>query len=135
MEALEEAFSSTQPQESELLSLVHSRLLCTRRELKALKPGEIKYPYRYVSIYVDCVCGVICGGERRGAFLVSFFLSPLLYVGGVCRYFTVSTGKPCVLTPFSVFKGACRNTRCLLCTAPLVRPPLRCTEVGELGLA
>lgn len=47
MEALEDALSSTQPHESELLSLVHSRLLCTRRELKALKPGEIKYPYRY----------------------------------------------------------------------------------------
>eukprot|EP00752_Nemacystus_decipiens_P016804 g15038.t1 len=47
MEALEDALSSTQPQESELLSLVHSRLLCTRRELKALKPGEMKYPYSW----------------------------------------------------------------------------------------
>lgn len=48
MELLEDALSSAQPQESEYLSLVHSRLLCTQRELKALKPGEIKYPYRCV---------------------------------------------------------------------------------------
>ncbi|CAN0498488.1 unnamed protein product, partial [Ectocarpus sp. 12 AP-2014] len=33
--------------ENELLSLVHSRLLCTGRELKALKPGELKYPYSW----------------------------------------------------------------------------------------
>lgn len=46
MKLLEEAVSSEQPQESDLLSLVHSRLLCTHRELKALKPGENKHPYR-----------------------------------------------------------------------------------------
>lgn len=53
MQALEEALSSDRPSESELLSLVHSRLLCTRRELKGLKPGEMKYPFR-------CVCSWYC---------------------------------------------------------------------------
>ncbi|CAM9360537.1 unnamed protein product [Scytosiphon promiscuus] len=47
MQALEEALSSDRPSESELLSLVHSRLLCTRRELKGLKPGEMKYPFSW----------------------------------------------------------------------------------------
>ncbi|CAN0486727.1 unnamed protein product, partial [Ectocarpus sp. 12 AP-2014] len=47
MQALEEALSSDKPEENELLSLVHSRLLCTGRELKALKPGELKYPYSW----------------------------------------------------------------------------------------
>ena len=46
METLEEAVSSERPQDSELLSMLHSRLLCTPRELKSLKPGENKYPYR-----------------------------------------------------------------------------------------
>lgn len=55
MGALEDAFAAAQPQENELLSLVHSRLLCTRRELKALKPGEMKYPYRCV-----CTLAVFC---------------------------------------------------------------------------
>ena len=86
MEALEEAFSSTQPQESELLSLVHSRLLCTRRELKALKPGEIKYPYRYgscvvsVSIYVRrlCLWGDLWREATGGVF--GFFFSVAIVV-------------------------------------------------------
>lgn len=48
MKLLEEAVCSEKPQESELLSLVHSRLLYAPSELKALKPGENKYPYRFV---------------------------------------------------------------------------------------
>lgn len=46
MSSLEEAISSERPEESALLSMVHSRLLCSNRELKGLKPGEHKYPYR-----------------------------------------------------------------------------------------
>lgn len=46
MKALEEAVSCERPQDNELLTMVHSRLLCTAQELKGLKSGENKYPYR-----------------------------------------------------------------------------------------
>lgn len=54
MKQLEEAVSSERPQENSALTLVHSRLLCTNRELKGLKPGEEKYPYRS-GLVLDCM--------------------------------------------------------------------------------
>lgn len=43
---LEQAVQSYRPQENSLLAMVHARLLSSRRELKAMKVGEDKFPYR-----------------------------------------------------------------------------------------
>lgn len=72
MQALEEALSSDRPEENELLSLVHSRLLCTGRELKALKPGEMKYPYR---------CAIFFGSFIASFAAVSRVFLCVLYLG------------------------------------------------------
>lgn len=58
MKQLEEAVSSERPQENSALTLVHSRLLCTNRELRGLKPGEEKYPYRS-GLVLDCMRVVV----------------------------------------------------------------------------
>lgn len=110
MGALEEALSSAEPQSSELLSLVHSRLLCTRRELKALKPGEMRYPYR---------CGVpACvrafQGELVGAVLYVASherCRPFIFLAFLLLFFIPREGEAtrCVLFErvWRVYSSAC----------------------------
>lgn len=48
MRELEQAVASPRPMESSLLGMIHARLLASRKELKAMRVGEDKFPYRFV---------------------------------------------------------------------------------------
>lgn len=48
MKELEAAVSSPRPMECSLLGMIHARLLASRKELKAMRVGEDKFPYRWV---------------------------------------------------------------------------------------
>lgn len=45
---LEEAIACKRPQENTFLAMIHARLLSSRKELKAMRLGEDKFPYRWV---------------------------------------------------------------------------------------
>lgn len=47
MRQLEEAVTCARPQESSFLAMLHARLLSNRKELKAMRVGEDKFPYRW----------------------------------------------------------------------------------------
>ncbi|CAM9629986.1 unnamed protein product, partial [Sphacelaria rigidula] len=47
MRELEQAVASPRPMESSLLGMIHARLLASRKELKAMRVGEDKFPYSF----------------------------------------------------------------------------------------